>query len=55
MKKGKCYQDTNLEDSYSQSVTYDNEKETHTFMEFLRACNHDTDYTYVLCRFLQSV
>ena len=40
-------------DTYSQSVAYGNEKETDSFMEFLRSCNNDEDYTYVLCRFLQ--
>ncbi|MBM6904571.1 hypothetical protein H6A58_16015 [Phocaeicola coprocola] len=36
-----------LGDTYSQSVAYGNEKETDSFMEFLRSCNNDEDYTYV--------
>ena len=47
--------DTDLGDAYSQSASDGNEKETDTFMEFLRTCHHDADYAYVLCRFLQPV
>ena len=32
---------------------YDNEKGTDSFLELLRSCNHDEDYTSVLCGFLQ--
>ena len=51
--KCKCYQNTDLGDTYSQPAAYDNEKGTDSFLELLRSCNHDEDYTYVLCGFLQ--
>ena len=54
-RKRKCHQDTDLGDAYSQSASDGNEKETDAFLEFLRTCHHDTDYAYVLSRFLQPV
>mgnify|MGYP001644642842 CR=1 FL=1 len=31
-----------------------NEKGADSFLEIFRPCNHDENYTYVLCGFLQS-
>lgn len=33
---------------------YGNEKETDSFLELFQPCNHDENYTYILCGFLQS-
>lgn len=49
--KCKCDYNTDLGDTYSQSVAYGNEKGADSFLEFLRSCNNDEDYTYVLCSF----
>ena len=35
------------------AATYGDEKGTDMFLEFLRICNHDTDYAYI-CELLQS-
>ena len=37
-------------DTYCQPAAYSNKKggDTFTFLEFLRTCNHDKDYAYVI-------